>query len=381
MTSKLSHLSTVVLVAVCFAVSGMAQDDAFRAAAGDKYVISAKAGGVNVVEGDVTVARAAGRSGVLLKGDKLEVGDRVSTGENGRAEILLNPGSYLRLGGGSSFEFKTTSLDDLRLSLNRGSAIFEVFATDDFTVTVDAPKSSYILDRSGVYRVDVTDNGAASVEVWKGKIRVGESVIKGGKTATATGEEVAVAKFDRDEKDAFELWSKARSKQLAKVTSTLEGRDLRTALMRSFLGRRWNVYNSFGLWVYDPFRFTYCFLPFGYGWSSPYGYGFGGGLGWYNLPPVIYYPQPGTNPNPGSTPGENGGGRIASQGDRSPTPPFVRMQGSGGVFGRGGSSPASSNGGFETSVRPQAPSMPSSPPVTMPSAEPSSSGSTHSKKP
>jgi hypothetical protein len=66
---------------------------------GDRYIVSARAGGVNYVEGTVAVIRKSGRSGLLLKGDTLEVGDRVSTGANGKAEILLNPGSFLRLGG------------------------------------------------------------------------------------------------------------------------------------------------------------------------------------------------------------------------------------------------------------------------------------------
>ncbi|MDQ3800869.1 MAG: hypothetical protein M3384_15590, partial [Acidobacteriota bacterium] len=67
-------------------------------AASSIYVISAEAGGVNYVEGKVAVTRKADRSGYLLKGDELKVGDTVSTGTGGKAEILLNPGSYVTLG-------------------------------------------------------------------------------------------------------------------------------------------------------------------------------------------------------------------------------------------------------------------------------------------
>jgi hypothetical protein len=38
----------------------------------------------------------------------------------------LNPGSYIRLAENSSFEFLTTSLDDLQLKLSDGSAMLEV---------------------------------------------------------------------------------------------------------------------------------------------------------------------------------------------------------------------------------------------------------------
>ncbi|HEY0048810.1 MAG TPA: hypothetical protein VGB68_05975, partial [Pyrinomonadaceae bacterium] len=48
-------------------------------AAGSIYVISAKAGGVNFVEGKVAIARKDAKSGYLIKGDELEIGDKVST--------------------------------------------------------------------------------------------------------------------------------------------------------------------------------------------------------------------------------------------------------------------------------------------------------------
>ncbi|MCV5132938.1 FecR family protein, partial [Escherichia coli] len=80
-----------------------AQNETLRAAAGDKWMISARAGGVNYVEGDVAVVRSNARSGRLLKGDMVEIGDRVSTGTSGKAEILMNPGSYIRLAGNSAF--------------------------------------------------------------------------------------------------------------------------------------------------------------------------------------------------------------------------------------------------------------------------------------
>jgi len=43
----------------------------------DKFIISAKAGGVNAVFGDVTVEREDGRTGRLLKGDEVQIGERV----------------------------------------------------------------------------------------------------------------------------------------------------------------------------------------------------------------------------------------------------------------------------------------------------------------
>ncbi|MBK8148183.1 MAG: FecR domain-containing protein [Acidobacteria bacterium] len=112
-----------------FAGLAVAQEDRVVSSVGSIYVISAKAGGVSYVEGKVSVVRKEGKSGLLIKDDQIEVGDRVSTGPDSKAEILLNPGSYLRLGANTSFEFLTTSLDDLKLKLHGGSAVVEVLAS------------------------------------------------------------------------------------------------------------------------------------------------------------------------------------------------------------------------------------------------------------
>jgi hypothetical protein len=332
-----SRILGAAIIAFAFAAAVSAQNDTLGAAAGDRYVISAKAGGVNYVSGAVGIIRTEGKSGQLLKGDKLEIGDRVSTGDAGKAEILLNPGSYLRLGSLSAFEFKTTNLDDLQIKLDSGSAIFEVFATEDFTITVNTPKTKFTLIESGVYRIDA--DGIGKVSVWKGKALVGDdekAIVRSGREGVLNGGQAAMAKFDRDDKDDLELWSKDRAKDLAKITGTLQRNTMRTALMRSFLGRQWNVYNSFGLWIYDPFSGSNCFLPFGWGWGSPYGYGFGSSIWNYNLPGVVFYP-------PANGGGNNGGGPIRTAATVKPGrgsvgpirhPPFAQVQGTSGSTGR-----------------------------------------------
>ena len=347
------------------------QDPTLSAAAGDRYVISAKAGGVNFVEGSATIVRKNGRSGQLVKGDSVEIGDRVMTGADGKAEILLNPGSFLRLGGNSDFQFVTTSLDDLRLKLNSGSAILEVFAAEDFKVAVSTPKTNYLLVDTGVYRLDVGNGSETRLRVWKGLARVGNtSEVKTGRSAVSgTTGQVLVAKFDREERDAFDVWSKSRSKELAKVSAQLKRDHLRPVLMRSFLGRGWNMYNSFGLWVFNPFFGGYCFLPFGYGWNSPYGYGFGHSIWWYDMPRVVFMP-PSSNPtNPGGNSTQPTITPIVSAGTRSSIPPFVRLQESlGGIRGDRG------NSSYEPST-----STPSySPPSSTSSSPPPSSGTFHS---
>jgi hypothetical protein len=241
------------------------------------------------------------------------------------------------MGPNSVFAFETTNLDDLRLNVSRGSAILEVFAGDDFVVTVNTPASRFSLVESGVYRVDVTSDASATLSVWKGQATAGATgqKIKPGRSVTVSNGNYVAAKFDRGGRDALDEWSRARAKESAKTVAQLERRSMRTALMQSFLGRRWSVYDSFGLWVYSPFASRYCFLPFGYGWSSPYGFDYGTWLGWYGLPPVVYLPPPGvpqTTPPVVKVPGRNNAPPPNAGETRSSVPPFIKMGGD-----RGGS--------------------------------------------
>lgn len=307
-----------------FAQDSRTQDSRSASFTADKYIISAKAGGVNMTEGNVDVRRSHGKIGVLLSGDQLSVGDRVSTGADGRVEILLNPGSYLRLGADAIFEFKTTSLDDLQLRVDSGSAMFEVFATNKFRVSIVTPNGKVVLIDSGVYRVDVNTDGTAMIAVTEGKAEVGISnptIVKKGRTAVIGTESPTVAKFDRDKRDELAQWSKSRAKDLAKMTSSLKNRSVRDSLMSSLSRGRWGLFDSFGLWVYNPFARGFCFLPFGYGWNSPYGYGYGSGIYWFN---ITYVVPPYVASGPSSVPLQTAKPRRRV--DTDVVPPYLQVQ-------------------------------------------------------
>lgn len=325
---KQQMVKLLAIGATCFLLSTIlfAQKAKTVSAATEMYVISAKPGGVNFVSGKVEIVRAKGKIGVLAKGDNLESGDRVLTGQNGKAEILLNPGSFLRVGENSEFEFQTASLDDLQIKLIGGSAIFEVITDKQFAIAVITPKANFQIIKSGIYRADVTADGTEKIEVWKGRAEIAnQTFVKGGQMAALGGGQSAVSKFDRDDTDAFEIWSKDRSKELAKINAKLQNREMNKSLLSSFSQNRWNVNNSFGLWVRDSRTSSYCFLPFGYGWSSPYGYTFASDIWSYQAAPRIIYTS---NPN------------LINNSGQQATPPFERMP-SGSIVNNGSLIPSS----------------------------------------
>ncbi|MEP7074497.1 MAG: hypothetical protein ABI878_01700, partial [Acidobacteriota bacterium] len=234
-----------------------------------------------------------------------------------------------------------------------GSAIFEVIADSDFRVSVGMSKAHVDLTRSGVYRINVSKDGTAELTVWKGSAVAGneKAEVKAGRTVTIDGGSAVVAKFDKDDKDGLDTWSRDRAKELARVNASLERRSLRDTLVNSFNGRGWNMYNSFGLWIFDPRRSSYCFMPFGYGWGSPYGFDYAWDIWGLGMPRYIYFqPPPRGNTHPGGNspiaggPVKNPAVAPPNNGDTHERirPPYAKIEATerGGVSGgvvRGGS--------------------------------------------
>lgn len=320
-TAKLL-VSSIVVVVAAMAGSAVAQSTA------DKYIISAKAGGVNYVEGNVVSLSQDGVGSRVFKGDRLEVGERLQTGANSRAEVLLNPGSYVRLGSNAEISLIDDSLDNLRLRVDRGAAMFEIFATKDFTVSVATDGGDVVLSRSGIYRVNASNAGSTKVEVFEGRASLSSNsrVSAGsGKALSVNADSSSVSQFDRKNLDGLAQWSKERGKSLAEATATLRNRDVRNVLISSFNMGRWNMWDTFGLWVYDIRRGGFCFLPFGYGWSSPYGFFYGHGINWYNLPVIIRNISTTPNPTTGTNAPASGqnGTKVRT---RPSAPAFSRIE-------------------------------------------------------
>lgn len=322
MTSRLLSITTLTALLALSLVSARAQDPRAVSASANQFVISAKAGGVNLVTGEVTVARSGGASGRLLTSDILEVGDKVTTGMDGKAEIMLNPGSFARIGGNASFHFANTNLDNLLLNLESGSMILEVYAGDDFKVFVRTPNALLDITRSGVFRIDALADGGGKLSVVKGSTVFGLSRVnvKTGYAVTVLGTKGTMAKFDRNAADDLDNWSKLRGKEAAKANAKLQRKALNGSLLSAFNQGSWNMYGSLGLWVFNPGRSSWFFLPFGSGWRSPYGHWLDYDIWAFSLPYYVYLPAGSGLRGGGGNGGGNGGGAGTGSGNESQPP-------------------------------------------------------------
>jgi hypothetical protein len=333
----------------CCSLEGLAQNR-------EKFVISAKAGGINAVTGGTTViSRGESDWQQLMITDDLRSGDRVRTTFDGRVEILLNPGSYLRLGGNSEVELLDNSLANLEVKLLRGTAIVEAAGADglELNIGISTPHTRLAIVRQGLYRLNVVPEDATELIVRKGRVILSDSQtkIKGGNKIVFSATNTTVAKLTKEEKkqkDDVEVWSKERAETLAKANRRITDKMLTSA----FASYRdpfdpWRPYGrAFGFWFFNPNAGCYTFLPFFYGFGSPYGSSYSTSLyspwgirnyGWTNYPA-----QNGNNGATGSNGGSNGGGPYnppaggSNGGGRpaAPPPQVIRPSAGDGGFGR-----------------------------------------------
>jgi hypothetical protein len=303
----------------------------------------ARPGTVNYVEGQA----AAGGQSLDAKsvGVELREGQSITT-LNGKAEVLLTPGVFLRLGPNSSAKLITAGLADTQVEIDQGHAMIEadqVFPQNHLRVmegpfTIDVQKK-------GLYDFDLAEH---RVRVFDGEARAtngSHSVeLKGGhELDIMAADKVKAHGFDKKdfEGDLYN-WSSLRSSYLAEANIG----SARTYVSGpGFWGAGWYwnpwysaytfipgdgfFYNPFGWGFYSPFYVGYA--PFGF-----YGGGFRTFVGYRT--PVAF--RGGFN---GAYHGVSGFRGGASAGNFRATAPAARGF-SGGGF-RGGSSGGGFHGG------------------------------------
>ncbi len=242
-----------------------------------KYVVSAKAGIVSIVDGDVMVKSGKEDWRPLLEGDELKPADIIKTGADGRIEILLNPGSYLRMAENSQLNFKTLTSFNLQMRLANGTAILEASAVDT-AIKFATPQYEFKITRAGLYRFTADASGHSALLIRKGKVTVAGADVKDGKKViVASNAPPAIQAFDKKAEDSFDTWSKTRAKTILAANKQLSDKRMRASLLSSASYR--------GLWVYDPWARLYTFLPGSWGFNSPYGGGYSRcNPYWYNNP-------------------------------------------------------------------------------------------------
>ncbi|MBV8550457.1 MAG: FecR domain-containing protein [Acidobacteriaceae bacterium] len=242
-------------------------------ATGQTYTISAKPGAVNYVEGTALLNDQA-ISETAQKRPFLSAGDTLST-EQGKVEVLLTPGVFLRLGENSMVTAHVLSLTDIQLNLQRGEAMIEVDQLlKDNSIRILTQGASIQILKAGLYRFTVGPPGSAAAINGKAEVLMGEK-----KAHLGGGHEVVLQaglseqKFDSKKEDDLYAWSNARSEYDAAASlqsarsMPVSDADLGMPVAPYAPGWYWN--DIFASWAWLPGGDLAFFNSFGYGFFAP----------------------------------------------------------------------------------------------------------------
>jgi hypothetical protein len=282
------------------------------------YTISARPGAINYVEAS---ARLNGKP-VPAKGSTqvfLSANDTLTTAD-GKAEVLLTPGVFLRLADNSEMIMVSPQLTSTVVELTKGEAVLEVaqLLQDNNLQLVDHGVTVKI-EKPGLYQFAAGD--APIARVFDGKASVandGKKIEFGKGRELALAELTKPAKFDtKHTDDDLYAWSKVRD-EYDSASSYDAANRVRTSTLTSS-GYALNpaagvygpgVYGSglYGSGLYGPGWFwnsgwnSWAWLPGDGAFFSPYGFGYYA-PGYVQYAPVVYAPvRGGVGYGPGNKP-------------------------------------------------------------------------------
>ena len=229
-------------------------------------VISAKSGLIHYVEGSVYLndRLIEPKFGIY---PELNENDRLRT-EDGRAEVLLTPGVFLRIGEMSGVRMVTNRLADTRLELLSGEALLqidELFEGNSIALTYQDFTIQFL--RRGIYRLAAEP---PELRVYSGQAAVehnGETkVVKEGRSR-ALMDRLQAAKFDKKDVDDLYRWSRHRSEYIAMANVSAASTMRNSGMFWGTTGWYWNPY--FGMFTFIP-PGDVCYDPWGFAYWSPF---------------------------------------------------------------------------------------------------------------
>jgi hypothetical protein len=266
-----------------------------------QQVVSAHSGVIHQADGQVVVNDKA----VELKFGQfpeLKPNQELRT-EQGRAELLLTPGAFLRVGENSAIRMISNQLTDTQVEVLSGSVMVECEQLlKDNAITLTYQGNRLLLEKAGLYRVD---SSPGRFRVYEGEAIVradsGQLTLKTGKETPLDGV-LTASKFDNQAGDELYRWSKRRSNDLS-VANVSAAHSAYTSDYGSN-GGYGSYYPGYGGWSFNPWFGMYTFIPYSGILYSPFGYSFWSPYSAFYYAPQYFYNGGGTVAS--ITPGHNG---------------------------------------------------------------------------
>jgi FecR protein len=185
----------------------------------------------NAVKGSVPFQRRDGFYD-LEPGLQLERDDILKSGSNTYYELLLQPGSYLRVGPDAELQLLDDQLDKMKLKLNQGAISFEIVTKADSNfynppeayelIRVITPDAEVFVNGPGIFRINTSANGRTELLVRKGEAVINGRRVKKNQRAVTSNESVSVAEIDLKSEDSFDVWSRERADEMVRINKSLK---------------------------------------------------------------------------------------------------------------------------------------------------------------
>src|SRR6185369_13369264 len=150
-----------------------------------------------------------------------------------RAELLLQPGNYLRLASDTQLKFLSTAYDKLRLELASGSVNFELLNDPWVSPLTEAvgrydlirtvtPAGEILIVQPGVIRISVAADNSVEVLVRNGTAILDGQFIKSKKVGRKKNGVLTISDSNPKTEDDFDIWCRSRAEQLVKANRALK---------------------------------------------------------------------------------------------------------------------------------------------------------------
>ncbi len=269
---------------------------------------------VSLIHGDVSTQRGdSGDWSAVTLNQPVMSGDKVSTGDNARAELQLDYANTLRLGPGSKANVANLTHKNIQIQLGQGIANYSVSKDSEAEPEIDTPNVAvHPAHKDGIFRIEVRPDGDTIVIVRQGEAQIatpqGSTEVRSGEMATVRGNsDSAQYKISpAPDRDDWDRWNSDRDHIIRDASSWRHTNRRYTGTQDLDAYGNWQNVPDYGdVWVpnepgdWAPYRNgNWVYEPY-YGWTwvgyepwgwAPYHYGrwFWYGRSWAWWPGPVY---------------------------------------------------------------------------------------------
>ncbi len=243
-------------------------------------------------------------------------GDKVSTGDNSRAEVQLDYANILRLSNKSQATVATLTRNQIQVQVAQGIVNYDVFKDAEASAEIDTPNVAiHPANRDGSFRIEVRPDGDTEIIVRKGEADIftpqGSTHLQQGQDAIirGTSTDAQYKTSDAPPKDEWDRWNNDRDHTIQSAQSWSHTDRYYTGsedldayghwgnipdygpVWYPSVSVGWTPYRA-GRWVYEPYWGWTWVSSEPWGWA-PYHYGrwfqSGGAWAWWPGPVGVGY--------------------------------------------------------------------------------------------